>query len=205
MNRGLANWGSSSELLRNPAAVPRAELLLLWPWPAPVPLRCRFGTTPGSAPVLLPGSAPVLLPDSLRYYCRFRSGTTPGSAPVLLPDSLRNHPRVPLSGTSAEFRSRLLENAFSRAAHGVPPGTACDEQGDCRVGGDVAAPAPHRPVRARLTHTVPHVADSLVGTYWWTMRARGRGYRSSVRRNTHHGIGLPRCRRDSQKRQIRAA
>jgi transposase len=32
----------------------------------------------------------------------------------------------------------------------------------CRVGGDVAAPTPHRSGRARLTHPVPHGLDSLV-------------------------------------------
>ena len=32
----------------------------------------------------------------------------------------------------------------------------------CRVGGDVAAPAPHRSGRAELPHPVPHGVASLV-------------------------------------------
>jgi hypothetical protein len=32
---------------------------------------------------------------------------------------------------------------------------------DCRVGGDVAVPTPHRPGRADFPHPVPHERDSL--------------------------------------------
>jgi len=48
--------------------------------------------------------------------------------------------------------------AFVKAREG--PGTLV--LANCRVGGDVAAPAPHRSGRAGFPHPVPHGIDSLV-------------------------------------------
>jgi hypothetical protein len=57
-------------------------------------------------------------------------------------------------------------------AHGLLPGTVIvsDDAGQfrlgehalCRVGGDVAAPTPHRPGRADFPHPVPHERASLM-------------------------------------------
>ena len=50
------------------------------------------------------------------------------------------------------------------------------QEAACRVGGDVAIPAPHRPGRADFPHPVLHAQDSLrAASYWWTIKAAGRG------------------------------
>jgi transposase len=56
----------------------------------------------------------------------------------------------------------------------------------CRVGGDVAAPTPHRPGRADFPHPVPHGRASLGTAYCHMILAGGRGWRrSSSRRRSH--------------------
>ncbi len=75
----------------------------------------------------------------------------------------------------------------------------------CRVGGDVAAPTPHRPGRADFPHPVPH-GRALLGTVYCRMiLAGGRGWRlSSSRRRSQRKFP---CRplRDSHFFQIRSA
>jgi transposase len=74
----------------------------------------------------------------------------------------------------------------------------------CRVGGDVAAPTPHRPGRADFPHPVPHGRASLGAVYWRTIRAGGSGWRpSSSRRRSQRKFP---CRplRDRHFFQVRA-
>jgi transposase len=74
----------------------------------------------------------------------------------------------------------------------------------CRVGGDVAAPTPHRPGRADFPHPVPHGRASLGTAYCRMILAGGRGWRrSSSRRRSHRKFP---CRplRDSHFFQIRS-
>ena len=56
-----------------------------------------------------------------------------------------------------EFVGTLVTDDYS-GYNRVPP----ERRQLFRVGRDVAAPAPRRPGRARLTHPVPHEAASLV-------------------------------------------
>ena len=74
----------------------------------------------------------------------------------------------------------------------------------CRVGGDVAAPTPHRPGRADFPHPVLHGRASLGAVYWRMIRAGGRGWRlSSSRRRSHRKFPC-RPRRDNHFFQIRS-
>jgi hypothetical protein len=50
----------------------------------------------------------------------------------------------------------------------------------CRVGGDVAAPTPHRPGRADFPHPVLHGRGSLAVTYGWKILGEGKGWRFSI-------------------------
>ncbi len=74
----------------------------------------------------------------------------------------------------------------------------------CRVGGDVAAPTPHRPGRADFPHPVPHGRASLGTVYCRMILVGGRGWRrSSSRRRSQRKFP---CRplRDSHFFQIRS-
>jgi hypothetical protein len=55
---------------------------------------------------------------------------------------------------------------------------------NCRVGGDVAAPTPHRSGRADFPHPVLHERDSLAAAYPWMILTEGSGClaRSSLKR-----------------------
>jgi len=46
---------------------------------------------------------------------------------------------------------------------------------DCRVGGDVTAPTPHRPGRADFPHPVLHERGSLTAAYPWRILTEGSG------------------------------
>ena len=50
---------------------------------------------------------------------------------------------------------------------------------DCRVGGDVAIPTPHRPGLAGFPHPVLHGRVSLAAAYPWRIRTGGSGCRAS--------------------------
>ena len=52
-------------------------------------------------------------------------------------------------------------------------------QTDCRVGGDVAIPTPHRPGRAGFPHPVLHGRVSLAAAYPWRILTGGSGCRAS--------------------------
>ena len=74
---------------------------------------------------------------------------------------------------------------------------------DCRVGGDVAIPTPHRPGRAEFPHPVLHERDSLAAAYPWAILAGGRGWRFRISLRRAHRTTLWRSRRDSHFCHIR--
>jgi len=59
----------------------------------------------------------------------------------------------------AGYKGYLVADAHAVYDHLYAEGEVLEV--GCRVGGDVAAPAPHRPGRAELPHPVPHVTVSL--------------------------------------------
>jgi transposase len=74
----------------------------------------------------------------------------------------------------------------------------------CRVGGDVAAPTPHRPGRADFPHPVLHERGSLGTVYWRLIRAGGRGCRLSNSRRRSHRKFPCRPLRDSHFFHVRS-
>ena len=58
---------------------------------------------------------------------------------------------------------------------------------ECRVGGDVAIPTPHRPGRAGFPHPVLHGRVSLAAAYPWRIRTGGSGCRASSSLKRDHG------------------
>jgi hypothetical protein len=60
--------------------------------------------------------------------------------------------------------AHAVYDAVFRGEARCNPDDDLPEEVGCRVGGGVAAPAPHRPGRAQLTHPVLHRAGSLTAT-----------------------------------------
>ena len=58
---------------------------------------------------------------------------------------------------------------------------------ECRVGGDVAIPTPHRPGRAGFPHPVLHGRVSLAAAYPWRILTGGSGCRASSSLKRVHG------------------
>jgi hypothetical protein len=58
---------------------------------------------------------------------------------------------------------------------------------ECRVGGDVAIPTPHRPGRAGFPHPVLHGRVSLAAAYPWRILTGGSGRRASSSLKRVHG------------------
>ena len=113
------------------------------------------------------------------------------------PDRKGEHPRQHL----APFRGILQADGYAGYAGLYDRGVT---EAACRVGGDVAAPTPHRPGRADFPHPVLHGRVSLGAVYWRMIRAGGRGWRlSSSRRRSQRKFPC-RPRRDSHFFQIRS-
>ena len=75
----------------------------------------------------------------------------PGSATLRRPSSLAEKPSMHQHSKWTSRRGQV--NRVLNLPHEVGCGG--------RVGGVVAEPSPRRPERARLTHSVPHMAGSL--------------------------------------------
>jgi transposase len=88
----------------------------------------------------------------------------PGVAYYFSPDRKGEHPQ----GHLAEFNGVLQADAYGGFAK-LYQATADTEprirEAACRVGGDVAGPAPHRPGRADFPHPVPRARASLTGRH----------------------------------------
>ena len=188
----LADWvGQSAALLR-----PLIDALARHVLAAAV---LHADDTP--VPVLAPGLGKTRTGRLWAYLRdeRPHGSTTP---PAVLyrysPDRRAEHPKAHLAG----FRGVLQADGYS-GFDGLYDGGQVQEAA-CRVGGDVAAPTPHRPGRADFPHPVLHGRASLGTSYWRMILADGRGWRlSSSRRRSQRKFP---CRplRDSHFFQIRS-
>src|SRR6202166_2806028 len=97
------------------------------------------------------GPAP---PAAVFYYSRDRGG---------------EHPPQHLAGYAGILQADAYGGYGKLYAAGRSPGLILEA--GCRVGGDVAAPTPHRPGRADFPHPVPHGRASLGTVYWRVIRA----------------------------------
>jgi transposase len=115
-------------------------------------------------PVLEPGRGRVrrgYLWTYVRDERPWASGVPPAVWYQYSPNRRGEHPRRHLR----HFRGVLQADAYSGFDR-LYEAERSDElprvqEAGCRVGRDVAAPAPHRPGRADFPHPVPHVTDSL--------------------------------------------
>jgi len=117
-------------------------------------------------------------------------------------DRTAEHPNRHLAGYAGILQADAYAGYNALYEAGRHPGPITEAA--CRVGGDVAAPTPHRPGRADFPHPVLHGRVSLGTAYWRMIRAGGRGWRlSSSRRRSQRKFP---CRplRDSHFFQIRS-
>ena len=130
------------------------------------------------------GPAP---PAAIFYYSRDRGG---------------EHPQRHLAG----YRGILQADAYAGFNDLYSEARTPDPviQALCRVGGDVAAPTPHRPGRADFPHPVLHGRASLGTAYWRVIRAGGKGCRLSRSRRRSHRKFPCRPLRDSHFFQTRS-
>ena len=117
-------------------------------------------------------------------------------------DRTAEHPNRHLAGYAGILQADAYAGYNALYESDRKPGPVTEAA--CRVGGDVAAPTPHRPGRADFPHPVLHGRASLGTVYRRMILAGGRGWRfSSSRRRSQRKFP---CRplRDSHFFQIRS-
>ena len=123
----------------------------------------------------------------------------PAAAYVYSEDRRGEHPPTHLRG----FRGLLQVDGYAGFGGLVADAGNASQLAFCRVGGDVAAPTPHRPGRADFPHPVLHERASLGTAYWRVIRAGGNGCRLSRSRRRSHRKFPCRPLRDSHFFHIR--